>query len=103
MHWNRVVPCLFTICRQFLLGNWSPSPVVHLTDKHILVCILQFIPPTSEESSMIQREHDKNDLFTILNNAFHERRTRLLAPSRIYGIQQIKRMIVNFVSASNAL
>jgi hypothetical protein len=52
---------------------------------------------------MIQREHDKNELSTILNNASHEKRTRLLAPSRIYGIEQIKRMIANFVSASNAL
>jgi hypothetical protein len=45
------------LCRQFLLGNWSPTPVVHLTDKHILVSVLQFIPPTSEESSMIQTLH----------------------------------------------
>lgn len=91
------------LCRQFLLGNWSPTPVVHLTDKHILVCILQFIPPTSEESSMIQREHDENEIITILNNTSQEKRTRLLAPARIYGIEQIKRMIANFVSASNAL
>jgi len=52
---------------------------------------------------MIQREHDENELITILNNTSHEKRTRLLAPTRIYGIEQIKRMIANFVSASNAL
>ena len=93
----------YLLCRQILLGNWSMVPVNTISDKQILVGVLHFIPPTTEETSSIQREHDESELSATLNNSVQDKRTRLLSPTRLYGIDQVKRLLANFISASNSL
>ena len=93
----------YLLCRQILLGNWSMVPVNTISDKQILVGVLHFIPPTTEETSSIQREHDESELSATLNNSTQDKRTRLLSPTRLYGVDQVKRLLANFISASNSL
>jgi hypothetical protein len=93
----------YLLCRQILLGNWSMVPVNTISDKQILVGVLHFIPPTTEETSSIQREHDESELSATLNNSVQDKRTRLLSPTRLYGVDQVKRLLANFISASNSL
>ena len=102
--------CMFfhekQLCRQLMYGNWAEEPVTVLVDdtsNKTHISIYHFIPHTRDVVARAKRELEEGEVGEILNNTAAEKRINLLLANRIAGIDTIKQLIANVVSASDAL
>ena len=94
------------LCRQILLGNWNQAPIQQLSDRPVSITIFQFLPLNHDDAALLRREHEEGEIDEILNadtQGTRPRRITLIAPTKIYGIESVKKMIANFVVLSESL